>query len=659
VRGGLVDHRSDLFNLGAILYEMLTGRHAFQGNSTVEVLNAILKEDPPEISPSDPAFDPMLVSLLRRCLDKSPHERFQSALDLAFDLEALAVAPAAVPRPRSKNPVVGAAVAVLVLLPGSFWAGRKLQSVQPQASPTFHRLTYRLGVITAAKFAPDGQTILYSAAWDGKPVEAFSTRLGGPESRSLGLLSTGLLAISSAGELALSMGCELNWAECRGTLARMPLAGGAPREVLQDVFYADWTPDGKNLAVVRLAEGRFRLEYPIGKVLYETAGWLTYPRFSPKGDRIAFFEHPALENNSGSVAMVDLSGNKTTLSSGWMNLKGLDWTPRGDEVWFSANRTNRAQFIWAVTLAGKERLVLQAPGWMRLQEISRDGRVLLIQVNPRTRTVCRAPGDSVERDLSWFDWSTAADLSPDGKTLLFYEWGEGVSGNPTVYLRKTDGQDAIRLGEGKALSLSPDGAWALALQTGPPPRLVLLPTGPGDEKRLPASGIVQFYSAVWFPDGKRILIVGEGPDHWPRSYVQDIDGGEARAITEEPLQATLISPDGRFLAGLGARGEYELRPVDGGKPRGIAGTLTEDELVQWSPDGRFLYVRGPADSAIELFRVDLSNGRRELWKRIEPADPIGLIGIQLASVHVTPDGKSYVYTYWKSLTDLYLVDGLK
>jgi serine/threonine protein kinase/Tol biopolymer transport system component len=659
VRGGPIDSRSDLFNLGAILYEMLAGRPAFQGDSTVEVLNAILKDDPTETSPSDLTFDAGLARLMRRCLDKSPHERFQSAQDLAFGLETLAEAPAAVQRDRSKKPVVVAAIAVLALLPGSFWMGRKLQSAQAQASPTFHRLTYRLGVITAAKFAPDGQTVLYSAAWDGKPVEAFSTRLGGPESRSLGLPSTGVLAISSAGELALSMGCELNWAECRGTLARMPLAGGAPREVLRDVFYADWTPDGKNLAVVRLAEGRFRLEYPIGKVLYETAGWLTYPRFSPKGDRIAFFEHPTLENNSGSVAMVDLGGKKTTLSSGWMNLKGLDWTPDGDEVWFSANRTNRAQFIWAVTLTGSERLVLQAPGWMRLQEISRDGRVLLIHVNPRTRTVCRPPGASGERDLSWFDWSTAADLSADGKTLLFYEWGEGVAGNPTVYLRKTDGQDAIRLGEGKALSLSPDGTWALALQTGPPPRLVLLPTGPGSEKRLPASGIIQYYSAVWFPDGKRILIVGEGPDHRPRTYVQDVSGGEAHAVTEEPLQANLISPDGKLLAGLGAGGEYEVRPVDGGEPRGIAGTLTEDELVQWSPDGRFLYVRGPADSAIELFRVDLLRGRRDLWKRIEPADPVGLIGIQLASVRVTPDGKSYVYTYWKSLTDLYLVDGLK
>ncbi len=134
-------------------------------------------------------------------------------------------------------------------------------------------------------------------------MEVFSTRVGGPESRPLGLSSTGVLAVSSAGELAISLGCELNWAECRGTLARMPLAGGAPREVLEDVFYADWAPDGKNLAVVRPVEGRFRLEYPIGKVLYESPGWITYPRVSPKGDRIAFLDHPTLGEDDGSVAV--------------------------------------------------------------------------------------------------------------------------------------------------------------------------------------------------------------------------------------------------------------------------------------------------------------------------------------------------------------------
>jgi eukaryotic-like serine/threonine-protein kinase len=658
LRGDVVDQRTDLFNLGAILYEMLTGQRPFRGESTTEILNAVLNDDPIEIQVTSGKFDPPTARLLRRCLDKNPNERFQSALDLSFDLEGLLLPYEGPRRPRfGRKLQIAVAMAVMLLV--VVLAFRKFDSVQSYPRPTFHRLTYRPGVITGARFSPDGQSVIYSAAWDGKPVEAFTTRIGGPESRPLGLNSAGVLAVSSAGEMALSLGCELNWAECRGTLARMPLAGGAPREVLEDVFYADWSPDAKNLAIVRAIDGRFRLEYPIGRVLYEAPGWITYPRVSPKGDRIAFLDHPALGEDDGSIRVVDLTGHQTTLSSGWKNLKGLAWSPSGDEVWFSADRVRRSQLVYAVTLSGKERLVLQAPGWMRLQEISRDGRVLLLQASPRSRIMCQPPGASTERDLSWFDWSTAADLSPDGKRLLFYEWGEGVAGNATVYLRDTGGGDAIRLGEGRALALSPDGKFALALQTGPPPRLVLLPTGSGEEKRLPVSDLTEYYSATWFPGGHRILFVAAGSDAHPRSYVQDIDGGAPRAVGDETMQAVLVSPDEKLLAGIGSAGGYVLYPIDSGVTRPIRGALPGDDLIQWSADGRFLYVRAPGDSSLEFFRVNLATGRRELWKRIEPADPVGLIGIQPAAVHMTPDGRSYTYSYWKTLTELYLVDNLK
>jgi eukaryotic-like serine/threonine-protein kinase len=656
LRGGVVDHRSDLFNLGSIVYEMLAGQRPFRGRTTHEVLSAILNDDPMETPEAEAKFDPSLARLLRRCLEKNPQERVQSALDLAFDLEALLLPmeTARPPRWRKRGIGIGLGVAVLSLV--SFFVGRQLERVRPRPIPAFRRLTYRPGVITGARFTPDGQNIIYSAGWEGKPVEVFSTRIGGPESRSLGLPSSGVLAVSPAGELAISLGCELNWAECQGTLARMPLAGGAPREVLQNVFYADWGPNGKDLAVVRAVEGRFRLEYPIGTVLYETAGWITYPRFSPKGDRIAFLDLPTLGEDSGSVSVVDFSGHKTTLTSGWKNLKGLAWTPTGNEVWFSGDRTTRSQLVYAVTLAGKERRVLEGPGWMRLQEISRDGRVLVLEGTPRSRIVWQPPDGSAQRDLSWLDWSTAADISADGKRLLFYEWGEGVGGNPTVYLRDTDGGDAIRLGEGRALTLSPDGKLALALR-GTPPRLVLLPTGPGEEKPLPSSGLVEYYSAAWFPDGKRILLVAAGSDLQPGCYIQDVDGGAARAINDEAVQSALVSPDGKLLA-VGADGDFQLRPLDGGEPRPIPGPLLGDELIQWSSNGRYLFLRRPNDSAIEFFRVDLSTGRMEPWKSIGAADPVGLIGFQPASVHLTPDGRSFVYTHWKVLTELYLVDGL-
>ncbi len=659
LRGGIADHRSDLFNLGAVLFEMLTGQRPFRGSSASERLNAVLNDDPVEIPETGGKFDPALARLLRRCLEKNPNERIQSAHDLGFDLEGFLLPYQQPRRPRWKKPGMSVAVFAAVLSLIAFFAGRRLEGVGSHPGPRFQRLTYRSGVITGARFASNGQSVIYSAAWDGKPVEPFMMRIGGPESRPLGLPSAGVLAVSSAGELAISLGCEFNWAECRGTLARVPLAGGAPRELLEDVFYADWSPDGKKLAVVRAVDGRFRLEYPIGTVLYEAAGWITYPRVSPKGDRIAFLDHPALGEDDGSVSVVDLRGHRTTLSSGWKNLKGLAWSPGGDEVWFSADRMRRSQLVYAVTLSGKERLVLQAPGWMRLQEISRDGRVLLLEASPRSRIMCHLAGSPTERDLSWFDWSTAADLSADGRKLLFYEWGEGVAGNPTTYLRDTSGGDAIRLGEGRAMALSPDGKWALALQAGPPPRLVLLPTGPGEEKRLEPSGLTEYYSARWFPDGKRILFVAAGSDAQPRSYIQDVDGGAARPIADDTMQAVLVSPDEKLLAGIGAAGEYVLVPVDGGQPRPIRGASLGDDLIQWSADGRYLYVRGPGDSALEFFRVNLATGRREPWKTIEETDPVGLIGIQPAAVHMTPDGRSYAYSYWKTLTELYLVDNLK
>jgi Tol biopolymer transport system component len=658
LQAGTVDHRTDLFNLGAILFEMLTGRRPFRGRSTTELLDAVLNDDPLEAPEIGGEFDLALARLLRRCLEKNPNERIQSALDLAFDLEGILLPYQETGRARWKVSGIGIALGAAVLFVAVFLASRNLEGVQSHPSPKFRRLTYRAGVITGARFAPDGQSVIYSAAWDGKPVEAFTTRIGGPESRPLGLPSAGVLAVSATGELAISLGCELNWAECRGTLARMPMAGGAPREMLEDVFYADWAPDAKNLAVVRALDRRFRLEYPIGKVLYEAAGWITYPRLSPRGDRIAFLDHPTLGDDGGSVSVVDLGGHTTTLSSGWKNLKGLAWSPKGDEVWFSGDRMTRSQLVHAVTLSGRERLVLQAPGWMRLQEISRDGRVLVLQASPRGRVMCQPPGSS-ERDLSWLDWSTAADLSADGKKLLFYEWGEGVAGNPTVYLRNTNGGDAIRLGEGRALALSPDGQFALALQAGPPPTLVLLPTGPGEERRLAASDLQEYYSATWFPSGKRILFVAAGSDAQPRSYVQDIDGGAARPIGDEIMQAVLISPDEKLLAGIDSAGAYVLRPVAGGDARAIRGLLPNDELIQWSANGRFLYARGAGDFPLEFFRVNLATGRRELWKRIAPADPVGLIGIQPAAVRMTPDGKSYAYSYWKTLTELYLVDNLK
>jgi len=437
-----------------------------------------------------------------------------------------------------------------------------------------------------------------------------------------------------------------------------------PREVLDNVTAADWAPDGKTLVVAQFAGGKNRiLQYPGEKVLYETAGWVGMLRVSPKGDRIAFLDFPVLGDLSGSVSVLDPNGKKKVLSSGWKALMGLAWSPNGDQVWFTGTRENKGpgQNLFAVTLSGTERPIYSSPGSINVCDISRDGRFLIRASTPRAVLIGRTPTDSKERELSWFDWSTAADLSSDGKTLLFYEWGAGVSGNETTYLRRTDGSDAKRLGDGKPLALSPDGQLVLALQHGASPQLVLLPTGLGKPKPLPLGVIGKFSQwAAWSPGGERIFFTATEADHRPRTWVQDLDGGLPQPVTPEGLEGALLSPDGKLIAAMDRYQQYYLYPVSGGEPRALEGYEEGDVLLQWSGDGRAIFLRDPGDTELKIYRLDLRTGTRKLWKELTPPYAAGLIGIGAdpGQVRITPDGQSYVYTFWTAEAALYLAEGL-
>jgi Tol biopolymer transport system component len=538
--------------------------------------------------------------------------------------------------------------------------------------PTSRQLTFRLGTITGARFAPDGNTLVYSAAFDGKPLELYTSRLERPESRSLksqvGGRPAGIQSISRDGEMAILLDCELMWGECHdGTLARMPLVGGAPREIMEDVYSADWSPDGKELAVVRAAEGQYQLEYPIGKVLYRAPGKIEAMRVSPKGDLVAFVDYPSLDSGAGAtVQVVDRAGNRKTLYEAGEGGRGVAWSPAGDEVWFSASSSGGLA-LYAATLSGRARLVFGAPGHLLLFDISRDGRVLVARQNPRTQMVGFAAGSGGERNLSWFKGSVSADLSADGKHVLFHDGAWGPERGAHVYLRKTDGSDEpVWLGEGRALALSPDGKWALALRPGQPPQLVLLPTGPGEPRLLPRGDIKEYNYASFFPDGQRILFTGLTELGRPlRSYAQDVLGGDPRPVTEEGVVALSVSPDGRSLLcwthGRTPNGEYYSLPLDGGAPTALPGLGFGGVPIRWGADGRALYVREDSDLESSLYRLDLRGGGEKLLKRIAP-DPVGLIGLEVnrpGGVQVSSDGKSYVYTYWILLQELFVMEGLK
>jgi eukaryotic-like serine/threonine-protein kinase len=662
VRAAPTDHRSDIFSFGAILYEMLSGKRAFHGDSSIETMNAILREEPPEFTDAVRNLPPGLERVVRHCLEKKPDERFQSTRDLAFDLEALSsvsgltARAVSEPLPRRWIRPALAGLAVVFALAAGFLIGRRGGQA---AFPTFQRLTFRRGFITNARFAPDRQTIVYSAAWDGYPGELFSTNPSNPGSRSLDLTNAKLLSISSSGELAvmLNPGPGPGPGASIGKLARVPFSGGAPREILESIEDADWAPDGTNLAVIHEVEGRSRLEYPIGKVLYETAGWLSSPRVSPRGDKVAFMEHPVRPDNAGSVAVVDTAGTKTTLSEGWMSEEGVAWSPPGDAVWFTAAPSGNAEGVYEVKLSGKQRQVERVAGGIHLCDIAPDGRVLVSHFNARLGIIALAPGESKERDLSWMDWSRVMDISADGKTILFDETGEGGGATYGVYLRRTDGSPAVRLGDGAAQSISPDEKWAMAIKISSPPQLTLLPTGSGEERPLTNDSIAHL-EARWLPDGKRFVFAGYETGHGVRLYAQDLDGGPARAVSPEGLGITFtISPDGKFVAGTNAQGQVALYAIDGSPPRVIPGLDAGETPVGWTSDGRSLFVFSRAGTAARVSRVEVSSGKKQFWKDLVPPDPAGIS--RIVPPRITPDGKAYAYSYGRVLSDLYLAKGLK
>lgn len=661
VRAKPADARSDIFSFGAILYEMLSGKRAFRGDSSADTMSAILKEEPPDLSETNRNVSPGLERIVRHCLEKNPGERFQSARDLAFDLESLGdvsaasrstAAPMKV-RSRWWRPVV----AGFLLL--ASWAGiYRYASRQAIAqSPAFHEITFRNGTVWSARFAPDGQSIVYGAAWDGRPHEIFSTRFDSSDSRAMDLPSSLVLAVSSKGEMAISLHpVDLSPFQRSGTLARVALAGGAPREVIENVQWADWTPDGEGLAVVRglgHGGGTSQLEFPLGNVIYKPDGWVSHVRFSPDGTLLAIADHIAT-GDDGRLVILDTHGNRKATSSFFTSVEGLAWAPNGKEVWFSAVPAGSSRAIYALDLSGKERLMYRSPSGLTMQDISRNGLVLLTADKIRISMSASLNGESHEHSLSWFDWSLVSDISKDGSAIVFSETGEAVGANYGVFLRKTDGSAAIRLGDGTGGVFSPDGRWVLAT-AGSPTKLMLLPIGVG-EPRLLLNTEMGVYEMNWLPDGKAIVYTGIESGGRSRTYFLDLQAGTPRALAPPGFYGSNISPDGKLVLLRDENRQCWLYPISGGEPQKLNFVLNPNEFVlSFIDQGRSLLVR-TANVPAQVFRVSVATGHRELWKEIAPADPAGVQTI--AAMAFSADAKSYAYSVSRTLSDLYVVSGL-
>jgi Tol biopolymer transport system component len=666
VRGKPADARSDIFSFGAILYEMLSGRRAFHGDSAADTMSAILKEDPPDLSVTNQNVPPGLERIVRHCLEKNPEQRFHSAHDVAFDLEslsdrsspsaALQARPGAGSRHASLRPWLGGAL-LGALVAGTLVFLMLHKTAPPAAS--YNQLTFRRGTIWSARFGPDGKSVLYSAAWDGEPVEIFVSSPGTPESRSLGLPGAELLAVSPSGEVAANLESRvLGEFQRAGTLARLSSTGsGAPRRVLDDVQFADWSPDGKEFAIVRAENGKIQLQYPAGKILFETQGWIGTPRVSPKGDRVAFIDHPVGGDDGGSVAVVDLAGKKATISSVFGSIQGLAWSRDGSEIWFTAGVANRA--LYAVTPDGRQRqrIVTSVTGSLTLQDISREGRVLMMDEQRRLGLAAFPPGAQKERDLSWLDWSRPAGLSADGRFVLIYESGAGGGPGYSAYLRGTDGSPAVRLGEGQSLGLSPDGKWAVTLLDKlTNPHLILYPTGAGQPRPLPLGDLLP-RGARFFPDNRHILVGALPKGQKIRLYVTDLDGAKPRPVSPEGFITPVISPDGTRILARSIDGKAWIISLQGGEPTLVPEIAEADTVAGWTAEGRGLYVQRGVALPARIERFDFATRRFEPWKQIMPGDAAGVV--RISSVFVSPDGSFYVYAYSRAISNLYLVEGLR
>jgi hypothetical protein len=351
---------------------------------------------------------------------------------------------------------------------------------------------------------------------------------------------------------------------------------------------------------------------------------------------------------------VDLSGRKRTYGPAL----DFEWSPRGDEIWLNTVEGGTTTFQ-AITLSGRKRFIATFPGDFVLHDISPEGGLLLERGSEESEIVGRIEGEAEERNLSWLDGSLPVDLSADGKTLLFNERRQGGGPNGGVYLRQTNGSPAVRLGDGSALALSPDGSWALCAGSGEAP-LVLIPTGPGQPRPLPLNGITVHHFGGFFPDGRRIVILGSATGRPQRIYSYDLESHEARPFGPEEIpeaSEVMLSPDGQLVVCSRPDGKSDLYSVEGGAPRPVPGVSQDLYPIEWCADSRSLFVRTSSDRPVKVYRLELFSGRLGLWREFS----ISYLrsGIALIGVLPTSDGKSYVYGYSRYFADLFLAEGLK
>ena len=672
VRGEPVDYRSDIFSLGTILYEMISGQRAFRGDSSVEVMTSILKAEPPDLSESGMNVSLGLQRIVLRCLEKKPAARFQSASDLAFALDSLT---------NAGNASTGGLRALKeeksqhsrFLIPALLLAALAVGAVatyllyHPAVThPEFTQISFSSAYLRHARFAPDGRTVVYDSTTGGKPTQLFSTRTDTIEAQSLNIPAS-LLSISSTGELAVTLDTRFDPKYTpTGRLARVPIGGGSTRELLDAVTDADWTPDGSSLVVSRRVGHHFQLEFPLGKVLYQNDGYISDVCFSPDGGRIAFIDHAIFGDDRGTVEVVDRQGNRKPLTREFSSVQGLAWPPKGNEIWFTGSVNTEPNSLRAVTLDGKERVLLSSPSKLRLQDISKDGTVLLSVDDYRDQQLLSETADGKVRDVSSFPFQITDAFSTDGKTLLLNTYITGANSDYNLYTQRTDGSAPAMIGQGVGLSFSFDGKWALAVDPLNLKHMRVIPTGVGEARTLESPAGTEYIGAAWMPDGKHILVLVNAPGHTPVTYMQDVEAGAARKIGSEGKYLwTLgeqglgnVSPDGKSFITTDGENHFWVQPTDGSAATEIKGLSPGDLPVEWHSGSGNIFFERPIDSdTSEIYDLNLATGQSKLWSHFTPADKTAMISLRHPII--TQDGAHVLYVAQRIFSTLFVASGIR
>jgi serine/threonine protein kinase/Tol biopolymer transport system component len=668
VRGEATNPRSDIFSFGAVLYEMLTGRRAFKRNTSAETMTAILREEPPELSETGWQGPPALQRILRRCLEKDAERRFQSASDLAFALESPSGSSSEIAarsitqtdeaaKPHRAWLPWGVAVLGALALVAAVWTVGRGSAAKPQ--PKFTRLTYQQGFPSNARFAKDGQTVVYSAQWNNDPLQVYSVRTEFPQSTKVDLPSAALLALSSTGDMEVAVDrVQESWFSY-GTMAQTQMTGGTPRAQAKEVIAADYAPDGKTLAIVRRANRKVQVEFPEGKTIYTTAGYVDYIRVSPSGKQVAFAEHPVYGDDRGWVGFVDEAGNHKQLTQEFGTIQGLVWSKAGNEIWFTAADATTDRELYAVSLTGKQRIVLAAPQSIRLLDIGADGRVLLSVERQEPEIIGIDPVTGKERrGLEWFDASLLGDILPDGKAVVYLEWG-GPAGPLYLHVyRKLDGSAPVALGPGSQPRFSPDGTWVTGALLTRPPQVALNPTGAGESRRLPVGEITTLRIVSWFPDGKHLLLTGAAEGQPLRSYEMDTEGAKPQPVGPADFIGAIVAPNGKRIAGRNGAAEGVVFDRESQKLEVIPGVEPQEEFAEWTEDGRALITYSSTPSSAHIYRIDVATGQRTLLQTIDPAEKAGLMMSPIRIAYAVRS-KTYAYSMIRILGNLYMVEGLE